>query len=244
MLDGREQLGVETGQASQLLSVDPVGLAALGVDELQFAGVGDQDLVSTFLEQTARPRRVGARLDGDAHRSLRTKAPPEGFGGGANPALLDHLAALGVQQAQVAVAIPEIDAGNHRGLSTVSILHMGRSSSHDEPFGARKLLQTLASGYCVEGRPSHPILTQKTCARRSSRPKNEGYPPSKSLAPSAWASPPACATPRWPGKEDRCTQREEPGQTPEGRRTRKKALLEAGTCGSETCRSTLCERCE
>src|SRR5215207_11280190 len=33
-------------------------------------------------------------------------------------------------------------------------------------------------------------------------------------------------------------------ETPQGRRTRKKALLEAGTCGSETCRSTLCERCE
>jgi hypothetical protein len=40
MLYGRQQFRVEPGQPRQLLGIDPVGLPALGVDELQFAGVG------------------------------------------------------------------------------------------------------------------------------------------------------------------------------------------------------------
>ncbi len=38
-LYGRQEFRVEPGQPRQLLGVDPVGFAALGVDELQFAGV-------------------------------------------------------------------------------------------------------------------------------------------------------------------------------------------------------------
>src|ERR671920_1718075 len=94
-------------------------------------------------EQAAHPRRVGPRFDGDAQGPLRAKAPLEGLWSGAQPALLDHLAASGIEKAQVAVAIAEIDAGGlHLGLSSASIRH-GRSSSQVELSEARKTAADL-----------------------------------------------------------------------------------------------------
>ena len=64
-------------------------------------GIGYQNLVATFLlKDSANPERVGARLDGYAQRSLRSEASSEGLWGCAQPALLDHLAALLVDEAQ------------------------------------------------------------------------------------------------------------------------------------------------
>src|SRR5215211_4719366 len=57
MLYGRKQFRVEPGQPRQLLGIDLVGFPALGVDELQFSGVGYQHLVTAFSEQTAYPRQ-------------------------------------------------------------------------------------------------------------------------------------------------------------------------------------------
>src|SRR5215208_2938879 len=72
---------------------------------------------------------------------------------------------------------------------------MGRSSFHSlSPFGAHRHLQTLASEYCAEGRPSHPILTQKTCAKGSSMPSRQAHPSLALPACSASASPQSSAT--------------------------------------------------
>jgi hypothetical protein len=66
---------------------------------------------------------VGTGLDGDAHRPLRSEAPSEGFWGGAQSALFDHLAAFGVQNAEMAVFVPEIYPYRTRWLTSANIPH-------------------------------------------------------------------------------------------------------------------------
>jgi len=56
--------------------------------------------VAALLQEPADPGRVGPRLHGDAHGPLGGEAPPEGLGGGAQPAFLDYLAVLRVDEAQ------------------------------------------------------------------------------------------------------------------------------------------------
>jgi hypothetical protein len=95
-----QQLRIEACQASEILGVNLIRFAFVGVDEPQFAGIGHQHLVSALLEHSAHPRRVSSSLDGYAHGLLGGEASPEGLGGGAQPSLLDHLAALCVDEAQ------------------------------------------------------------------------------------------------------------------------------------------------
>jgi len=63
VLEGVQELRVHSCQASQVLGVYLIGLAFVGIDEPQFAGVGHRDLVATPLEHSASPGRVGSRLD-------------------------------------------------------------------------------------------------------------------------------------------------------------------------------------
>ena len=49
VLEGVQELRVHSSQASQILSVYLIGLALVGVDEPQFAGIGHQYLVATLL---------------------------------------------------------------------------------------------------------------------------------------------------------------------------------------------------
>jgi hypothetical protein len=95
VLEWVQELRVHSSQASQVLGIDLVSLALVGVDEPQLPGIGHKDLVAALLEHPARPGRVGSGLDGYAHRRpLRRKAPLEGLGGGAQPAFLHDLATL------------------------------------------------------------------------------------------------------------------------------------------------------
>src|ERR671910_2387580 len=64
--------------------------ACSGIDEPQFTGIGHKDLVAALLQEPANPGRVGSRFYGDAHGLLGVEAPSEGFGGGAQPALLHN----------------------------------------------------------------------------------------------------------------------------------------------------------
>jgi hypothetical protein len=105
VLERVQQLRIEACQAAQVLGICLVGLSLVGVDESQFASVGHQHLVATFLEHPARPRRVGPCFDRDAHGALRGEATLEGFGGGAQPSLLDHFAAICVDEAKVGVFV-------------------------------------------------------------------------------------------------------------------------------------------
>jgi hypothetical protein len=65
-----QQLRIKACQASQILGVDLIRFAFVGVDESQLAGIGHQDLVGAPFEQTANPGRVGSCLYCDAHRRL------------------------------------------------------------------------------------------------------------------------------------------------------------------------------
>ena len=74
VLERVQELRVHSCQAGQVLGVYLVGLALVGVDEPQLAGIGHQDLVAALLEHPARPGRVGSRLYGDAHGLLGGEA--------------------------------------------------------------------------------------------------------------------------------------------------------------------------
>ena len=56
------------------------------------------------------------RLDGDPHRLATTEATLEGLRGGRDATLLRDLTALGVEEAEVAVAVAEVDADGVAGL--------------------------------------------------------------------------------------------------------------------------------
>jgi hypothetical protein len=113
VLERIQQLRVQSCQASQVLGVYLIGLLLVSVDESQLTGVGHQNLVTALLQQPTNPRRVSPGLDGHAHRPLRSEASPQSFGGGSHPTLLDHLAAVGVQETQIAVFVAEIQPGRH-----------------------------------------------------------------------------------------------------------------------------------
>ena len=65
------------------------------------------------LQQATHSRRVGARLDRHAHYLQTRKAPLDTLPGSWDAALLEYLAAVGVQETQVTVAITEIDTGSN-----------------------------------------------------------------------------------------------------------------------------------
>src|SRR5215204_2150459 len=111
MLERVQELRIEACKASQVLGVHLIRLALIGIDEPQFASIGHQHLVGAFLEHLAHPRRVSTRLYCDAQRLLRSETPSQSLGGGAQPALLDHLAALYVDEAEVGVPVAYIQSG-------------------------------------------------------------------------------------------------------------------------------------
>src|SRR5215218_4651198 len=120
-----EQFRVHSSQASQVLGIYFICLAFVGIDEPQLAGIGHQDLVTTLLQEPANPGRVGSRFYGDAHRRLLGgEASSEGLWGCAQPALLHHLAAPCVDEAQVGVFVAEIQSGCHQWLHFATI-HCG-----------------------------------------------------------------------------------------------------------------------
>jgi hypothetical protein len=88
-----QELRVNSCQAGQVLGVDLVRFAFVGVDEPQLARVGHQDLVAALLQEPANPGRVGPHLDGYTHRPLGGEASTESLGGGAQPTFFDHLTA-------------------------------------------------------------------------------------------------------------------------------------------------------
>jgi hypothetical protein len=123
MLYGVEELRIEACQASQILGVDLVGLAFVGVDELYLARIGNQYLVATLLEHPACPGRVSPSLYCDAQRLLRAKASPEGLGVRAQPTFLHNLTTVLIDEAQVGVLVAEIQSGCHLQLVFANIRH-------------------------------------------------------------------------------------------------------------------------
>jgi hypothetical protein len=96
MVQWVKQLRIQTCQASEVLGIYLIGLTLVGVDEPYLARIGYQHLVAALLEQPTNPWRVSPRLDGDPQRPLRAETPPQSLRSGAQPTLLDHLAAFSV----------------------------------------------------------------------------------------------------------------------------------------------------
>jgi len=114
----KEQLRIE---ACQVLGIDLVGLLLVGVDEPQLASIGHQDLVAALLREPADPGRgVPVSL---AIRSEPSEASTEGLWGRAQPAFLDHLAALCVDEAQVTKLVAEVQSGRHQWSLFATIIH-------------------------------------------------------------------------------------------------------------------------
>lgn len=134
MLDWVEQPGIESRESRQVLGVEPVVLVASGMDESELSRVSHQHLVAASFELAAHPWRMRTRLDGYAHRFATGEPTLEAGRGSRDAALLDDLAAVGVEETQVAVAIAEVDAhgdvelGRH-GL--VLLMRESTSRSHD-----------------------------------------------------------------------------------------------------------------
>ncbi len=102
-----QKLGVAPEQAGQLLGVYPVALAGSSVDQARLPGVRHHDPVAALRRQPTHPRRVRADLDGYGKPLHALEASLEGFGGGPQPALLDDLARVGVEQADVGAPVAE-----------------------------------------------------------------------------------------------------------------------------------------
>lgn len=60
VLEWVQQLGVEAGQAGQVLGIQLVSFVLVGIDESELSGVGNQDLMTAALQQPADPRRMSA----------------------------------------------------------------------------------------------------------------------------------------------------------------------------------------
>jgi hypothetical protein len=129
-LERGQQLGIESGKPGQVLGVYLVGFALVLVDQAQLTSVGHQHLVSTLFQKPTDPGRVGSHFDGDTHGLATLETLPESLGRGAQAALFDHVASVGVDEAQVALCLsPRSSPAVIFGILLVlSFLVMGRSS--------------------------------------------------------------------------------------------------------------------
>src|SRR5215210_7277800 len=94
------------------------------VDEVKPARVRDQHLVAALFKQSARPGRVGSRLDRNAHGLTTSgKAPLEGFGRGAQSTLFEHFAAVWIEERQVGVPISQIQTDGQLRRRSATISH-------------------------------------------------------------------------------------------------------------------------
>ena len=67
--------------------------------------------MAALLQQPAHPGRMGSGFYGYAQRPLRSEASFEGCWGGVQPALLDYLTVLLIDEAQVGVFVAYVQSG-------------------------------------------------------------------------------------------------------------------------------------
>jgi len=114
VLDGLEELHVESPEACELLCVGVVIFAAVPVDELQLAAVGDDDLVSEGLEEVRDPAGMGSDFDDDASPVSMLEELGEASRSRPDPSALDDVSGA-VDRTNRAVAVPEVTSNGHRG---------------------------------------------------------------------------------------------------------------------------------
>ena len=77
VLDGKEQLRIDAGEPGEDAGVVFVALAITGMDGAQLAGIGDDDLVTEFLDKAADPRAMRAHFEGDACAEILLGEPTQ-----------------------------------------------------------------------------------------------------------------------------------------------------------------------
>src|SRR3712207_3715993 len=102
--------------------------------------------MAALVEEPAHRRRMRPDLNGDARRPLGAKSALERFGGSAQPALFDDLAAFGVDEAEMAILVAKIQSGCHLWVLPATIVH-GPIPPSIEPYGARTYCRP--KGYCA-----------------------------------------------------------------------------------------------
>src|SRR5215213_2520474 len=107
------RLRIGAGETGQLLGIELVGLTPLAIDQSSLTRISDQYFVAALGKQTTYPGRVGSNLDGDMQRLFRIEPPPHRLWGGAQPALFDDLAVLGVDETEVTVLISDHHTRRH-----------------------------------------------------------------------------------------------------------------------------------
>src|SRR5215216_7148540 len=123
MLYGIQKLGIGSGKTRQLLGVELVGLTLVAVDQPCLARIGHQNLVTAVMEDPVHPGRVGTDFDGDLHLLPRVEAATEVVWGSTQPALLEELTTVGVEDAQIAVLVAEVQTHRHLRLLGATITH-------------------------------------------------------------------------------------------------------------------------
>ena len=127
------------------------------VDQPGLARIGYQYLVAQAFEDPVHPARVSADFDGDLQLLLGVEAAAEVLRGGAQPALLNELATVGVEDAQLTVLVAEVQPYRHLRLLGATIIH--GSILLSGPLTSPYLFADPLTGYCARIGPSHLIYS-------------------------------------------------------------------------------------
>ena len=107
MFHRTQQLGIDPSQPRQCLGIQAIVLLSTLSDQAHVAGVGHDDLVSDFTQQTAHPRRVHSRFQREAAARHSAEHFAQSFGSRAHLLLKQHPASF-VEYEVPAAAIPQI----------------------------------------------------------------------------------------------------------------------------------------
>jgi hypothetical protein len=118
-----QKFRIGPSEAGQLLGIELVGLTPLAVDQPSLTRISDQYLVATLGKQTACPGRVGSDLDGYLRPLCGVEPAPHRLWGGAQPSLLEYLAAVVVEHEEVGVLVAKVNSGRHLRCSFATIVH-------------------------------------------------------------------------------------------------------------------------
>src|SRR3954454_5415826 len=130
MGDGTQNGRVHTSVTGQFLGIRLVILAITRRDGPQFPGIGYENLVTELRQQLRHPRRMRAGFDRDPSRGEGLETLREAARSTLEAAFLEDLA-LGIQKAELAPAIPQIDADRERGNGGFrASSRLGRNGNH------------------------------------------------------------------------------------------------------------------
>ena len=110
--DGGEELRVESAEPGEVLGIGAVGLALAARDQPDLPRVGDDHVVTELREHPAQPRGPRPHLHHHPGALQWGERPRERRGRRAD-SLLPHDLPVATEDAEVAVAVADVDADSH-----------------------------------------------------------------------------------------------------------------------------------